>query len=204
MSCGIYHIINKENNKGYIGSSKVLEKRFKQHLGKLKRAKHPNRHLQGAWNTYGEDKFEFKKILNCPEEYQYKLELWFLTKSSLNSEYNINREMGKPPTTKRTDAEKENLRKFALIQMNKPEVKLKNSIFMTELWKTEEHRKKVKQTREKNNSYPRKITLELATAIKNDILNIKCQYKRSHICSKYNISIHIYKDIQRNKTWNHA
>jgi hypothetical protein len=112
--------------------------------------------------------------------------------------------MGKPHTTKRTEAEKENLRKFALIQMNAPEMKLKKSLLMKKLWKTEEHRNRVKNTREKNNSYPRKITFELAKAIKNDILNIKCQYKRSHICSKYNISIHIYKDIQRNKTWNHA
>lgn len=56
---GIYYIKNKINNKIYVGSSKHVEKRFTEHLWCLRNSKHSNRHLQSAWDMYGEDNFEF-------------------------------------------------------------------------------------------------------------------------------------------------
>lgn len=57
---GIYKITNVSNNKIYIGSSVDIPKRWKQHISELNRNKHNNKHLQRAWNFYGEEKFIFE------------------------------------------------------------------------------------------------------------------------------------------------
>lgn len=62
---GVYQIKNILNNKIYIGSSSNLKKRLSYHLYALRRNKHPNKHLQAAFNKYGEDKFEFNLIEEC-------------------------------------------------------------------------------------------------------------------------------------------
>jgi group I intron endonuclease len=54
-TCGIYRIINKINDKFYIGSSDNIERRFSRHLLDLKKNKHDNQHLQNAWNKYGKE-----------------------------------------------------------------------------------------------------------------------------------------------------
>lgn len=56
---GIYFIKNKENEKGYVGSSSDIEKRWKEHKRRLIAGTHWNQHLQHAWNLYKEDSFEF-------------------------------------------------------------------------------------------------------------------------------------------------
>jgi predicted GIY-YIG superfamily endonuclease len=58
-TCGIYKIINKQNNKYYIGSSFNVEKRWYTHKTRLKNNNHPNKYLQAAWNKYGEQSFLF-------------------------------------------------------------------------------------------------------------------------------------------------
>ena len=62
---GIYEIRNSANSRRYIGSAKSLCQRLRMHLNDLRKDKHPNRHLQFAWNKYGEQEFEFKVILYC-------------------------------------------------------------------------------------------------------------------------------------------
>lgn len=57
MSQGIYKIINIVNNKFYIGSSINIEQRWKTHKKELKRGVHHSRHLQNAWNKYGQENF---------------------------------------------------------------------------------------------------------------------------------------------------
>ena len=59
---GIYCIINIQNGKKYIGSSKNIRKR-----AELRHNNHDNQHLQNAWNKYGEEKFDFYVIEACPE-----------------------------------------------------------------------------------------------------------------------------------------
>lgn len=62
LNPGIYMIINKINNKRYIGSATRLKERWRGHRSLLKRNKHFNSHLQNAWNEYGEEQFEFKVL----------------------------------------------------------------------------------------------------------------------------------------------
>ena len=59
MTCGIYKITNKQNDKFYIGSSTNIEMRWYAHKSYLRRNVHANQHLQNAWNKYGEDNFIF-------------------------------------------------------------------------------------------------------------------------------------------------
>jgi group I intron endonuclease len=63
LNCsGIYQIKNKKNNKVYIGSAVSLGQRFSVHTHCLRNDKHHNRHLQNAWNKYGEDSFLFEVL----------------------------------------------------------------------------------------------------------------------------------------------
>ena len=56
----MYKILNTINGKIYIGStSDSFKNRVKAHFSMLRRNRHPNVHLQGAFNKYGEESFEF-------------------------------------------------------------------------------------------------------------------------------------------------
>ena len=56
---GIYVIINKVNHKYYVGSSIDIDDRWYNHIWALNCDKHRNKHLQNAWNKYGENSFNF-------------------------------------------------------------------------------------------------------------------------------------------------
>lgn len=65
---GIYAIVNKTNNKRYIGSSKAIYDRWNQnHLPQLRNNIHFNRHLQNAWNKYGEQSLMLEIVEECQE-----------------------------------------------------------------------------------------------------------------------------------------
>lgn len=49
----------------YIGQSKTIQRRWHDHLKCLRDGKHVNRHLQAAFQKYGEDAFEFSVIEEC-------------------------------------------------------------------------------------------------------------------------------------------
>lgn len=59
---GIYKIINLQNNKYYVGSTKDFSRRKQTHFSKLKNNNHPNKHLQSSYNKYGFDNFKFEII----------------------------------------------------------------------------------------------------------------------------------------------
>lgn len=67
--CGIYQIRNIRNDKVYIGQSKKLMYRKKQHLRELVDEKHYNRYLQRSFKKYGENAFVFEILEYCNEEY---------------------------------------------------------------------------------------------------------------------------------------
>jgi len=67
----IYGILNLANGKVYIGSAVNVNHRFGTHKSNLNLNKHPNKHLQAAWNEYGDFAFEFLILENV----LWKLEL---------------------------------------------------------------------------------------------------------------------------------
>ena len=58
-SGGIYQIKNTNNNKIYIGSAACFQVRWSQHKKELLLGKHPNKHLQAAYNIDGPDPWHF-------------------------------------------------------------------------------------------------------------------------------------------------
>lgn len=58
----LYKIINKINNKFYLGSTKKISIRWAEHRRHLRYNKHTNSRLQAAWNKYGEENFVFVVI----------------------------------------------------------------------------------------------------------------------------------------------
>lgn len=64
-NCGIYKITNLITGDFYIGQSTNLDKRKTYHWSPLKTNTHINKHLQRAWNKYGEENFKFETIIYC-------------------------------------------------------------------------------------------------------------------------------------------
>lgn len=62
---GIYCITNLVNNKKYIGQTYNLNYRWRTHKNDLKAKRHHNKHLQYAWDKYGEDNFKFNILEYC-------------------------------------------------------------------------------------------------------------------------------------------
>jgi group I intron endonuclease len=58
----IYKIINLVNDKFYVGSTINKKVRFRQHRRFLRQNRHHCKHLQAAWNLYGESKFTFEVV----------------------------------------------------------------------------------------------------------------------------------------------
>lgn len=89
---GIYEIRNFHNNKVYIGSSKDIGKRWNEHIGMLKSNKHHSRHLQYAWDKYGEELFKFSILKTTKNQNElFDLEQYFMDRyKSYNPEYGYN------------------------------------------------------------------------------------------------------------------
>jgi len=58
----IYKIRNLVNQKFYVGSTINAKERFKSHRSRLRGGRHHSKHLQSAWNKYGEECFKFEII----------------------------------------------------------------------------------------------------------------------------------------------
>ena len=69
---GIYYIKNLINNKLYIGQSIDVYTRLSRHKTDL-RGSRDSKHLQRAYDKYGEDNFEFKLLMECSED---DLDFW--------------------------------------------------------------------------------------------------------------------------------
>ncbi len=65
---GVYIITCLTNSRRYVGSSIELNKRWNHHQQAFRRDNHRNRHLQRAWNKYGDDAFTFQILLYCVPE----------------------------------------------------------------------------------------------------------------------------------------
>lgn len=68
MTQVIYKIINLVNDKFYVGSTTNKKVRFREHRKQLRGNRHHCKHLQAAWNKYGEAKFDFVVIEEVPQD----------------------------------------------------------------------------------------------------------------------------------------
>lgn len=92
---GIYIITNTITGKVYIGQSKSLTIRWRQHKSKLKANKHPNQHLQYAYNQYGLEAFKYEILEECTLEQRNEREIyWIEYYKSTDPNYGYNLQSG--------------------------------------------------------------------------------------------------------------
>lgn len=72
---GIYVIACMANSKLYVGSSKNIRKRWATHKRQLNTNKHPNKHLQSAWDKYGVGSFVFS-VIEITDDLLYREQYW--------------------------------------------------------------------------------------------------------------------------------
>jgi len=86
---GVYCITHIDSGKRYIGSAKIIQRRFLDHKENLRKGTHKNKKLQNAWNKYGEGSFLFHILDYCEDldELVACEQQWM---DSLHPFYNIN------------------------------------------------------------------------------------------------------------------
>jgi group I intron endonuclease len=119
--CGIYNIINVVDGKIYIGSSNDIERRFRKHRSLLNRNIHENKHLQNAWNKYGEVNFKFVLVNECLIDSLLIKEQEYLdiAKKFCNNYYNFNFISSKPPSPKGRVLSEYTKRKLSILRSGK-------------------------------------------------------------------------------------
>jgi len=96
----IYKITNKINFKVYVGKTecKKAEYRWSGHKSGLKSGIHKNKHLQAAWNKYGEENFTFEVIEQFDPEMNFDLsnleKYWIEFYGSKNPLFGYNKTAG--------------------------------------------------------------------------------------------------------------
>jgi group I intron endonuclease len=95
---GVYQILCKSTGHRYIGSAENIDDRWAEHLRVLKRGKHPNKALQDAWTTAGENDFDWTVLELAPEDQLVEKEEHYL--ETLKPELNLMRKVGGRRVTK--------------------------------------------------------------------------------------------------------
>lgn len=92
---GIYYIKNKVNNKIYIGQTKDIDGRRKEHKRDLKANRHVNWHLQKAFEKYGDSNFEFGILEYCEIDELDNKEVYYINKyKTMNRDKGYNLKSG--------------------------------------------------------------------------------------------------------------
>ena len=84
--CGIYKITNTITGDFYIGSSKNVKRRWREHKFPSRWREHPNSQLYLDMNKYGLDKFDFQILAEVEPDYLKVIEQQFI--ETLKPAYN--------------------------------------------------------------------------------------------------------------------
>ena len=91
MNSGIYKILNKTNNKVYIGSSVNLKSREYKHFWMLNNNTHDNQFLQNSFNRNGLENFVFEVLENCDLDLLIERENYYINNyKSNNNDFGYN------------------------------------------------------------------------------------------------------------------
>jgi len=78
--CCVYLIWCFKSNKGYVGSAVNLGRRMRKHRSALRGRYHDNKHLQSAFNAYGEYQFAIYMVEDCSKDEVLKREQFWMDK----------------------------------------------------------------------------------------------------------------------------
>jgi len=93
---GVYWIVNRANNKRYLGSTGNLKNRWAEHKRALRGGYHWNDHLQRAFQKCGEEKFVFEVVAYMDADKALAFEDYLLKNYPTMFEYNIARDATAP------------------------------------------------------------------------------------------------------------
>lgn len=129
MTVGIYKIVHNDSGKVYVGSSKNIENRHKNHLYMLKNRMHHSVKLQNAHNKYGGDSFVFETIELCEEsDLLVREQYWMDTLEAYSKGYNCSVFSHRPSAkiaTKYTEGNAEYIKGFLENMLEIEELKTK-------------------------------------------------------------------------------
>lgn len=91
---GIYRIFCTESKKSYIGQSINIDNRIGVHFHFLRKQKHPNRHLQSAFDKYGESCFTSSILEVCDHENLTEREQYWMEVCGYENLYNLSPSAG--------------------------------------------------------------------------------------------------------------
>lgn len=143
---GVYCIRNEIDGKCYVGKSTNIPKRWKEHKALLRKGHHHNKHLQCAWNCYGEDSFNFMVLEYANPEELGELEIAYISKHKAFGENGYNFTMGGDggllgmPKTEET---RHKISKANKGRQHTPEEKAKVSKALKGRTLSDEHREKI-------------------------------------------------------------
>lgn len=121
-NCGVYIITNTTTSRHYIGSSKDIKARFRDHIYHLRKNNHGNKYLQRSWNKHGEGAFTFKVLKTCKSENRFTIEEFLIKKYKTNDRrrgFNLQLPSKLGGCSGFTDKEKENFRRITYNYMFK-------------------------------------------------------------------------------------
>ncbi len=181
---GIYKIINMIDNKVYIGQSTNIKNRYCSHKSDLKNNKHPNNHLQNAYNKYGKNNFKFEIIYICNEKDLDKKEIyWINFYNSTNRKYGYNLDSGGTIHKHHSEETKQKISKLNTGKKLTEEHKEKLSKAHKGKKISEETKKKLAETSRGNkNTLGRHHTEEAKQKISDKLRERKYTYGTKIIC----------------------
>lgn len=189
---GIYCIINRISGDTYVGqTSQRFVKRYWHHQWKLKDGTHDNKHLQNAWNLYGEEYFSFTALDVVDDEHNYLLdgleEKYIKIYRDMNHCYNI------------LDGGK-GLRGFSLSEEHKRKIGEKNRINMTGKKHSEETKRKMSEARKgkHTNRSDYRVTMDDIKDIKTLLIT---GMKPSDVARELNVDYKAVNAILSNNCW---
>jgi group I intron endonuclease len=109
---GVYIIKNNINGRFYIGSSKRLKYRLRQHLSNLRGGYSENENIQKDWSFFGESSFDLEVIEFC-QNYKEREQYYIDT---MNPDYNVFKNSKSPEGSQWSRSHKR--RKFIQVYTN--------------------------------------------------------------------------------------
>lgn len=192
---GIYYIKNKINNKVYIGQSKNIVARLKEHKRDLKATRHVNWHLQKSYEKYGDCNFEYGVLEFCDIDKLDQKEVHYINSlGSMNRHKGYNLKNG----GSRTIFSQETLAKMA---MNRKALCQDESYLIQMCWarsELSEEQVRVIKTMLFNNNHVEDIANELNVTY-NQVRHIKDNHSFTFVLPEYNYYIKHREEIYRKR-----
>jgi group I intron endonuclease len=118
--CGIYCIKNIKDKKLYVGSSIRVNARMRKHKLFLRRNGHGNKHLQNAWNKYGEKNFVFHLLEQCEvKELKTKEQNWIDKTRAYDRNYGYNKAICSDSPSRGTHLSEDTKKKLSELGKNR-------------------------------------------------------------------------------------